>query len=41
LVDDKANRMFLIGAGVLLSGIVLGLLLPGLRLKKRETWGEL
>ncbi len=41
LTDRSARDWFLLGAGVLLSGVLMGLLLPKLRLQKRRTWGEL
>ncbi|MGD2082257.1 MAG: TIGR04211 family SH3 domain-containing protein [Chromatiales bacterium] len=42
LRNDRAQRWFLIGAGVVLVGIVLGLLLPHLRFQRRKSsWGSL
>jgi SH3 domain protein len=41
LADNNSNTLFLLGAGVLLGGILLGMILPGLRRKKRERWGDL
>ena len=43
---DLSNRTtqnwFLIGAGVIIAGIVLGLILPHLRFQRRKTsWGSL
>jgi SH3 domain protein len=39
---DASNRdWFLAGAGVLLGGMVLGLIIPKLRLRRRRSWGEL
>jgi SH3 domain protein len=32
---------FLIGAGVLFGGILLGLILPRLKLRRRSGWGDL
>lgn len=42
LKDQQNQRWFLIGAGVLVGGILLGLLLPRLRLGRRKTaWDTL
>jgi SH3 domain protein len=42
LKNSAVQRWFLIGAGVLLGGIVLGLILPHLRIRKRkDSWGSL
>jgi SH3 domain protein len=42
LKNSAVQRWFLIGAGVLLGGIVLGLILPHLRMRKRkDSWGSL
>lgn len=42
LKNSAAQRWFLIGAGVVLGGILLGLLLPHLRIRKRkDSWGSL
>jgi SH3 domain protein len=42
LQSQTQQRWFLIGAGVLVGGILLGLLLPRLRLGRRKsTWGSL
>jgi SH3 domain protein len=41
LADNNSNTLFLLGAGVLLGGILLGMILPGLRRKKPERWGDL
>jgi len=36
---SRANReWFLLGAGVLVAGIVLGLVIPSLRRKRRTDW---
>lgn len=39
LISRRILHWFLIGAGVLLAGIVLGLILPGLRRRKRGGYG--
>lgn len=41
LRDGSQRRWFLTGAGVLAGGLVLGLVLPRLRLRRRRSWGEL
>lgn len=41
LADRSAKRWFLLGAGVLLLGIILGLIVPRLRWQKRNRWGDL
>lgn len=39
---DRTNRdWFMIGAGVLILGIILGLILPRIRLRKRSSWDSL
>lgn len=39
---DRSNRdWFLLGAGVLVSGVLVGLILPRLRVQRRSRWGEL
>lgn len=41
-LKDSSNRSwFLVGAAVLFSGIFLGLILPRLRIRKRDSWGSL
>jgi len=40
LKDSEAKNWFLIGAAVLLGGIILGLILPKLRLQKKSSWGS-
>jgi SH3 domain protein len=38
-LGSRANReWFLLGAGVLVAGIVLGLVIPSLRRKRRTDW---
>ena len=42
LSNDTAQNWFLIGAGVIVGGIILGLILPHLRLQRRKSsWGSL
>jgi len=38
LTDESRRRWFLIGGGVLGAGVILGLILPSLRRKKRWDW---
>ncbi|WP_022949044.1 TIGR04211 family SH3 domain-containing protein [Methylohalobius crimeensis] len=41
LNSDNSQRWFLIGAGVLVGGLVLGLILPHLRWRRRHQWNSL
>lgn len=42
LRNERKQRWFLIGAGVLASGVLIGLVIPQLRLRRRKTpWGSL
>ena len=42
LSNDSAQKWFLIGSGVIVGGIILGLILPNLRVKRRKnSWGSL
>lgn len=41
LHDRTARDWFMIGAGVLIVGIVLGLIIPRIRVRKRSSWGSL
>jgi len=42
LSNDSTQGWFLIGAGVLVAGIILGLILPHLRFQRRKnSWGTL
>lgn len=40
LADKTAKDWFIRGAGVVLVGILLGLILPRLRIKRRDSWGD-
>lgn len=39
--DSGARDWFLVGASVCVAGIVLGLFLPNLRFKRKQSWGSL
>jgi len=41
LHDRTTRDWFMIGAGVLVAGILLGLILPRIRMRKRSSWGSL
>ena len=41
LADSRQNTLFLLGAGVLLAGLILGWLLPGRSTAKSSSWREL
>jgi SH3 domain protein len=41
LQDKGARDWFLIGAGVCVGGIILGLVLPNIRFKRKNSWGSL
>lgn len=41
LKDNSTRSWFLVGAAVLFSGILLGLILPRLRIRKKDSWGSL
>jgi len=42
LENDSDQKWFMIGAGVIIVGIILGLILPHLRFQRRKnTWGSL
>lgn len=42
LENSSAQRWFMIGAGVIVGGILIGLILPHLRMRKRkDNWGSL
>jgi len=40
LKDSDAKSWFLIGAAVLFGGLILGLILPRLRMQKKDNWGS-
>jgi SH3 domain protein len=41
-LSDRSDRdWFVTGAGVLLGGMILGLILPRMRWKRRRGWGEI
>jgi SH3 domain protein len=40
LTESDAKRWFLIGAAVLFLGLVLGLILPRLRIQKKNSWNN-
>jgi SH3 domain protein len=41
LKQSRERDWFVAGAGVLLGGVVLGLIVPKLRFRRRRGWGEL
>ncbi|EMR14168.1 hypothetical protein MPL1_01139 [Methylophaga lonarensis MPL] len=41
LRDSSAKSWFLIGAAVLFAGLLLGLIMPSLRVRKKSSWGSL
>ncbi|MDX1811026.1 MAG: TIGR04211 family SH3 domain-containing protein [Gammaproteobacteria bacterium] len=41
LKDSSGRHWFLIGASVVVIGIVLGLILPNLRFRRRQSWSSL
>lgn len=41
LKDSSGRTWFLIGAGVVIAGIILGLILPNLRFRRRQSWSSL
>lgn len=42
LENNNAQRWFMIGSGVIIAGILIGLILPHLRLRRRkDSWGSL
>jgi len=41
LQDRSARDWFLIGAGVCILGIILGLVLPNLRFRRKQSWNSL
>ncbi len=40
LKDSDAKSWFLIGAAVLFGGLLLGLILPRIRMQKKDSWGS-
>lgn len=40
LNEDQKQSWFMIGGGVLVTGIILGVLLPRLRVRRRNHWGS-
>jgi SH3 domain protein len=38
--SGTSQRWFMLGGGAILLGIILGLILPGLRRRKRSRWGQ-
>jgi SH3 domain protein len=40
LQNDEAHDWFLLGAGVIIVGILIGLLLPRLSIRRRKKWGD-
>ncbi len=41
LKDSSGRQWFMIGAGVIIAGILLGLILPNLRFRRRQRWSSL
>ena len=41
LKDNSGRSWFLVGAAVLVAGLLLGLIIPRLRLRKKNSWGSL
>ncbi len=41
LKDNNAKTWFLVGAAVLIAGLLLGLIIPRLRFQKKSSWGSL
>lgn len=41
LTDSSDREWFLNGAGVIILGIIIGLIVPRLRTRKKSSWGEL
>ena len=38
--SGASQKWFMLGGGAILLGIILGLILPGLRRRKRSQWGQ-
>jgi len=41
LRDNNTRSWFLVGAAVLFAGLILGLIIPRLRIRKKDSWGSL
>jgi len=41
LQDREVREWFLIGAGVCIAGIIMGLVLPNLRFRRKQSWNSL
>jgi SH3 domain protein len=41
LKDSEAKNWFLVGAAVLFGGFILGLIVPNLRFRKKNDWGNI
>lgn len=41
LKDNSTRSWFLVGAAVLFAGILLGIILPRLKVRKKDSWGSL
>lgn len=41
LQDRTARDWFMVGAGVIVLGIIIGLIIPRLRFRRKSSWGEL
>ncbi len=41
LKDSSGQQWFLIGAGVVIGSVILGLILPHLRFRRRQSWSSL
>jgi len=41
LINQTNQRWFMIGAGVILVGVLIGLVLPHFRFRRRSSWGSL
>jgi SH3 domain protein len=41
LRDRTARDWFMVGAGVVTLGIIIGLIIPRIRFKKKSGWGDL
>ena len=41
LQDRTARDWFMVGAGVVVLGIILGLVIPRIRFRRKSSWGEL